>query len=341
MRRIILWTSVLTLFIYGFRQECLGSLLVADYDTNSVLQYDSSTGAFLGTFASGGGLSHYSGITLGPDGNLYVSTSPSSLNAAGGVLRFNGSTGAFLGTFVPAGGGGLTLGEGLTFGPDGNLYVASFVTGDGTQPGAILRYNGQTGAFIGAFVAPGSGGLLTAQQCVFGPDGNLYVADNDRGQVLRYNGKTGAFMDAFVPVGSGGLINADGLVFGPDGNLYVSDGGRRSVLRYDGHSGAFLDNFVPGGSGGLGIPFGIEFGPNGNLFVSSAYTNQGIYQYDGKTGTFVDQFAKTPAAGPYGPFYFVFSSSVPEPSTLILFGIGSVGLLGYCCRRERASSASA
>jgi DNA-binding beta-propeller fold protein YncE len=56
-------------------------------------------------------------------------------------------------TFVASGSGGLTLPRPLTFGPDGDLYVGSFGTGD------ILRFDGTTGAFLNAFVPAGSGGL--------------------------------------------------------------------------------------------------------------------------------------------------------------------------------------
>src|SRR2546428_8090283 len=61
----------------------------------SVQRYNGTTGASLGTFASGGGLSGPVHVVFGPDGNLYVSDIDS-----GRVLRYNGSTGAFLNTFV-------------------------------------------------------------------------------------------------------------------------------------------------------------------------------------------------------------------------------------------------
>jgi DNA-binding beta-propeller fold protein YncE len=76
--------------------------------------------------------------------------------------------------------------------------------------------------YIDQFVAPGSGGLSTPRQSVFGPDGNLYVASSDTDSILRYNGVTGAFLDTFVPSGSGGLVGPGDLTFGPDGDLYVS-----------------------------------------------------------------------------------------------------------------------
>jgi DNA-binding beta-propeller fold protein YncE len=42
------------------------------------------------------------------------------------ILKFNADTGVPLGVFVQAGSGGLNGPTGLTFGPDGNLYVSSF-----------------------------------------------------------------------------------------------------------------------------------------------------------------------------------------------------------------------
>ena len=78
--------------------------------------------------------------------------------------------------------------EGLTFGPDGNLYV----TDSGGQ-GRVERYNGTTGAYIGTFARPSDPGGIT-----FGPDGNLYVANRGGNDVLRFNGTTGALIDTFV-----------------------------------------------------------------------------------------------------------------------------------------------
>ena len=230
-----------------------------------------------------GGLQNGGGIAYGPDGNLYLNET--STNS---ILRYNGNTGAFQGVFVStAGNGGLdnTVGElpgvvlvpgAITFGPDGNLYVASANTGQ------ILRYNGVTGAFLGVFVPSGSGGLAHPQQIVFGPDGNLYVSSQvgdalnapGDGQVMRYNGMTGAFMNLFVD-SPNDLV---GIVFGPDGNLYANeqvglsniggvplDGGQ--VERFSGVTGASLGTF---GSDYLFEPQGgIAVGPDGNLYVTS------------------------------------------------------------------------
>jgi hypothetical protein len=49
----------------------------------------------------------------------------------------------------------------LVFGANGNLYVSSF--------DQVLVYNGRTGAFVTAFVSPGSGGPGEPAGLVFGP----------------------------------------------------------------------------------------------------------------------------------------------------------------------------
>jgi streptogramin lyase len=168
------------------------------------------------------------------------------------------------------------------------------VTSRNTQ--SVLRYDGQTGAYVGAFVPSRSGGLGPSHGLVFGPDGNLYVGDVALGAVRRYNGSTGGFIDTFVAPGSGGLSYPHGMVFGPDGHLYISSYLTDSVLRYDGRSGAFLGAFVPRGSGGLVGPSALSFGPDRHLYVASEKTNS-VLQYDGRTGAFLDAFVPSGSGG--------------------------------------------
>jgi hypothetical protein len=119
----------------------------------------------------------------------------------------------------------------VTFGPDGNLYVGD--SGFRTGNSAVLRYQGPSGptpgAFMDVFVPTGSGGLLTTQAALFGPDGNgdghqdLYVTNSEftgvgadkakNGNLKRFDGVTGAFIDTFISTGSGGLNNPTGLTF--------------------------------------------------------------------------------------------------------------------------------
>jgi sugar lactone lactonase YvrE len=226
--------------------------------------------------AGSGGLSTPFGITMGPDGNLYVASNQ------GEVLRYNGTTGAFLGTFVSKGSGGLGFSNyaDLAFGPDGNLYVASRAT---TQ---VLEYNGTTGAFMQAFVTAGSGGLIYPQGLTFGPDGNLYVtsgtSSSSTNEIMRYQGPSGASPGAPLPAaGQTGATFAVAnvgtgpahLLFGPDGNLYVDGEQNFGVQRFNGTTGAFLNMFVPDqdpAHGDLASGRGMAFDQEGNFYVGDS-----------------------------------------------------------------------
>jgi streptogramin lyase len=172
--------------------------------------------------------------------------------------------------------------------PDFELLVGTFF-GD-----AVLRY-GQTGAFLGAHVPPGSGGLNVATGLAVGPDGHLYVGSRDTDAVLRFAGATGQFLGVFA--GGDGLDNPTGLLFGPDGHLYVSGFLSDAVLRYDGTTGQFLGVFAAGG--GLDGPEGLAFGPGGDLFVAN-HNGDSVLRYDGDTGSFVGVFAAAGLDGPIG-----------------------------------------
>jgi glucose/arabinose dehydrogenase len=222
-----------------------GNLYISDGTGTSdgtVVVYNGKTGAFIDDLFPRGtdGLSHPQGLVFGPDGrgdgklDLYISSAHTN-----SVLRYDFTSG-LVDTFVSSGSGGLDHPIGLTFGPDGNLYVASLGVASGLP--SVMRFDGSTGAPMpsagnggAVFVASGFGGLLSITGLVFGPDGkndggqDLYVPTVDgqsvnRGKaststVLRYDltgapapspGNTGA---TFITAGSGGLDNPTYLIF--------------------------------------------------------------------------------------------------------------------------------
>src|SRR5262249_37766555 len=117
-------------------------------------------------------------------------------------LPSSGNTGA-----VFAHAGLRQVGPGLTFGPDGNLYVADFVHS------SVARVNGATGEFMDTFVFPGSGGLNGPTGIIFGSCNHLCVSSADNNMVLRYHGTTGTFIDIFINPGSEGLSFPGYLIF--------------------------------------------------------------------------------------------------------------------------------
>jgi DNA-binding beta-propeller fold protein YncE len=229
-------------------------------------------------------------LVLTPVGQTPIMGMATILNDDAGISVGNatsvegGATLKFLDRFVPEGSGGLTRARGSTFGPDGNLYVASGDTN------SILRYDGASGSFLNTFVSTGSGGLNNPLDVAFGPDGNLYVTSSGSNQLLRYDGSTGAFLD----VVASGLSTPQSITFGSDGSLYIVSRGMNEVLRY---SNAGLSVFVAAGSGGLSLPNKAAFGPDGNLYVTSEGTRQ-VLRYDGTTGAFINVFATTGSTGP-------------------------------------------
>jgi PEP-CTERM motif len=172
--------------------------------------FDATTGAFKGNLPTPTGLAAFAwnprGVVIGPDGLLYVS-SPAENALGGGVFRFNPVTGAYLGQFVASNPtNDLNRPEGIVFGPDGKLYVASFRT-DASDNDKVLEFDGKTGAYLGNIPLdqPGQPRAF-AQDILFGPGGFLYVPITggdaaDAGGVRRYNVATGTF-DDFIPGGT-------------------------------------------------------------------------------------------------------------------------------------------
>jgi hypothetical protein len=319
-RRTLQFVVVLALAVPGSAAHA--GLFVSGVEnhgaTGVVLEYNGATGAFVQTFASGGGLSKPQGLVFGPNGNLFVSSLGNDA-----VLEYDGTTGAFVKTF--ASDGGLASFIGIMFGPNGDLFVSSPV-------GEVEEYNGTTGAFVKNFAyGSGAGGL------VFAPNGKLFVSNPDLNAVSEYDATIGVFKTF---TSGGGLLHPQGLVFGPNGDLFVSNGdissldpANNDVLEYNGTTGAFVKIFASGG--GLEFPRGLVFGPNGDLFVTSL--SGAVLEYNGTTGAFVQTF--TSGGGLEAPTYLTFSPAepaVPEPSSLLLAALGA--LTTASAGRKRAAA---
>lgn len=217
-------------------------------DDGEVLRFNGKTGAFIDTFikngAGAGGsdvLCEAMSIAFGPDGNFYLGNDPRVCfgTTAYNVMRFDGTTGQYIDTPFPANFEGLIDPNGMTIGPDCNLYISSegdlfqqqvqidsALKSSGTaNPNVIFRLNLKTGAideFVlsnGLLIAdgpfPAGTGLIEPQKIVFGPDRNLYVTSGDTAEVYRYNDESGSLIGVFVTQGLGGLKDPKGLTFLP------------------------------------------------------------------------------------------------------------------------------
>lgn len=350
------------------------ALLIGNTRGNSIVIFDEINGTIQGDFTTPGanGLRDPDAITIGPDGNVYVSVGGNSgLNLFdptypqdSAVLRFN-LQGEFLG--IAASGNGLTRPYGNAFGPDGNLYVSSFRTNQ------ILRFDGKTGAFIDIFASDNNGGLGSLDGLngpnglLFGPDGSLYVttqgsANNAAGdltfpfasQVLRYNpeqvlGKAPTttptvFIDqpALLPENPG-FISLLGLAFAPDfASLYVSDfaGGIRQYDSAGNLLGVLSTNYT-GTTPASNFVGGLTFGADtDNLFaVGFDFTNNNlgsVLTFPGAQGSSTaftgSLFTDTLLLRPIG-VAAVPAAAIPEPATIAGVLLAAGGL-GAARRRK-------
>jgi DNA-binding beta-propeller fold protein YncE len=151
-----------------------GNLYTTSLRNNSVFRYDGTTGAYLSTFvpAHSGGLNAPIGLAFGPDANLYVTSYFSPLATT--VLRYDGKTGAPMGAFISesdslrANLDGLF---GITFGPDGRLYVVN----QSGPASSVVRFDSRTGAFVDKFIT----GLPFPQSVAFTPRPTICAPDGN------------------------------------------------------------------------------------------------------------------------------------------------------------------
>ncbi len=268
------------------------ALIVTSYVTNAVYEFDANTGALVATLVAPNSQSSTlmgcAAITVGPDGNLYITGegyNGSSFTGPYNITEYNFNTHT-LSTFISgaqlqAANGGVPFAPGgIAFGPDGNLYTDNTLPGAGadqvlrlgiTHNGGQLSYNG-TSTTIAT-------GLTTACDITFGANSgdqnNLYVSDDN--SVLKITGATtnAPTVSTFVSPGSGGLTYSCGLTW-MGGNLYDTDPGSGQVLEY-GPTGNFLGSFTGSALQNPNQqPINTLFLPDGNVVTSTFGAGSGF-----------------------------------------------------------------
>jgi len=183
--------------------------------------------------------------------------------------------------------------EGLTVGPDGNIYVATFgFNAKGALTGnAVLYVIKPNGTVLRQVtIARSSPHVLGLR---FNPvTGALLVLDFGAGKVLRVDPVTGVSVD-FTPMIPGSGLNA--LTFDKAGNVYFSDSFNGVIWKTGPHGGtpvAWSNSPLLGPGSGLTPPFGangVEFSNAGTvLYVANTAFHQIIQipvNPDGSAGT--------------------------------------------------------
>ena len=232
----------------------------------------------------------------------------------------------------------------IAFSSDGSKLYAGGIVGYPT-PGAVNEYNFATGQLLnsvatpngswGVAVDPLNGKVYWTTGWATGANGAVYSANADLSNVQQV-----------VAPGANGATGLVGITFAPDGSFYVVNGGNGGGGYYDGFvlhyaaDGTLIDRVSNVGmpAGALNNAFDTEIGPNGNLFVSSQ-NGACVVEFNTSNDTYNSIFIAAGLNGLATAKTIHFSvnniNTVPEPSTLVMAGIGTLGLLGYALRRGR------
>lgn len=327
------------------------NIIVTEAGSNDVRSYSSpNVSQFLYPTLQPGNTTNPIGVAIDGGNAVYVVNNQFTGTNANSVARFTPTLGAngFLVSPGPITPGSLAAPYGITFDTAGNAYVTNEaqVTGQTTQQGFVQQIlpNGTTGPLgqfgLGSSHLPAGIAFTTAAN-VPNPNYNLFVAENGNAtntvntgnSIVEY--RTDIPGAASVTLTSALLLGPTGLAFSPDGKtLFIVSQGNNSVVTYNLNTGVFA-NFI---TSGLNTPMGITTDPAGNVYVSTIGGGQGngtILEYS-SAGAFITTFA----TGLNNPAFLAFTP-VPEPSSVVMMGlgVGFTGIVAY--RRKRKAEAAA
>ncbi len=329
-------------------------VFVTDYYNDNIRRVDSVTGA---PVTPPGGSSNTattplspSAFAYGPDGNLY-SANQVPTGGAGSLSKINPATGAVVSTITFSDG---TNPGGLTFLPDGSVFVTRFSDTFSAATGSVQRYTiaGTTATPVGPALATGlnqPGALL-----LHGTD--LYYTETNSADFYNTIGGTGTGAPNF----HGGRLSvirnvttapsaAQVLVTGPTftgfagmalaGNtLYYTELISGALDRYDIGTNTALSALVgPTGSLQGQSPSGLYIDSPTSILVASLGTSQNPAAVNGNLRRYSTVTTDTQIGGNIvsGISAGAVINAVPEPGTLALAGVAAGGFAAWR-RRKRA-----
>ena len=286
------------------------TLYVSQGNNSMIVTYDTTASPPTPTTFARTGLNSPYGLAFDSGGNLYAAN-----NGNGTIEKFTpGGVGSVFASGVTP--------YGLAIDSADNVYVRNGL-------GSIEKIT--PGGVFSVFASTGVSGPLGL---AFDAAGNLYVANNISNTIEKFT--PGGVGSLFA---STGVSHPYGLAFDAAGNLYVANNpgtgdlsGDNTIEKFTpGGVGSVFANFGPGETSG---PTGLAFDSVGNLYVTiNELTLIERFTPDGAGSVF--------ATNPNGLFLGVAfpANAVPEPSSLLLMGLGTLGLIATHMLRRRNKAA--
>ncbi|WP_435020252.1 PEP-CTERM sorting domain-containing protein [Tundrisphaera sp. TA3] len=283
---------------FGVAVDGAGNVFVADRGMGRVSVFDAA-GNLVRDIGEGK-LSSPIGLAVDGSGNVFVADSVdyriSVFDAAGNLLRSFGDSGI----------GRLNYPFGVALDGAGNVYVSNYY---GSSPvsvfsssGAFLRTIGTPGGFNA-----GDGELRQPFGVTVDGAGNVFVLDHIAdGRVSVFNAG-GSFVRSFFT--SSDAMYPRGIAVDAFGRSFVvgaTDSGEDQVVVYDA-LGRLIETF---GRGFIDAAGDITLDGAGNVYVTDNANDRVVV--------------------------FAQSAAVPEPSSLVMMGLGAVVVAGGAARSARA-----
>jgi PEP-CTERM motif len=300
-----------------------GNLYVSSLGTGSILEYNGTTGVFMGTFVphtvGQQTLQYPNGIAFDPNNsqNLYIASYYDNA-----IERYNTAT-RTLTVYATLPSNSLTAAHlegptGLVFGSDGKLYVNESTRSDGSQ---IRQYDVSNGDTVGRSIVGGASDSIThlnaPAQLTFGPsngsnpplliDTGFYQNSVNSYQLSYQNGQiVGTWLSQLAGVSPGGLNEPGGVAYDPTT-------GRVVITNYVGNS------LVSANLNGTSDVSTVDVSTLNPTSVGGAALNEPTY------------IVAIPSASIGTP------TPTPEPASLALFGIGALVYIGARLRHRRSA----
>jgi hypothetical protein len=263
-------------------------LIVVHHSTFTT--YSESSGAFIRENSSN--TEELTPPVVGPDGRIYAAGNGVG---QGTILRFTETASNINDVLVPYASGGFTVPFGMAFGANGDIFAGSIVWTNFTFGyGRILQFNGSTGEYIRELIPPRENILPMPSGMAVGPDGAIYVTDQQLG-LARFVGRTRDLLAT-------NLVNSPH--FAPDGTLYVKSSAT-AVQRYDSINHSFVP-FIDVTNFGITNRIVGTFGPDGLYYFADSPPDPSqtappskVYRYDPKNGSFLGIFAVVQSKDPW------------------------------------------